>query len=134
MPDRPLVLDSWAVLAFVQDEPSAAEVERLFLGAQRGSGSLCMTSVNLGEVWYSIARRRSDSVAESTVAEILRLGITVVAADWILARAAAELKAGHPIAYADCYAAALALQLDTEVVTGDPEFKQLQKKVKIHWL
>jgi ribonuclease VapC len=51
-----------------------------------------------------------------------------------LALAAAYLKGLHPISYADCFAAALAQQLDAAVVTGDPDFRQLEGRVAIEWL
>jgi predicted nucleic acid-binding protein len=38
------------------------------------------------------------------------------------------------MSYADCFAAALAKIKNAELVTGDREFKQLARDVKIHWL
>jgi predicted nucleic acid-binding protein len=38
------------------------------------------------------------------------------------------------MAYADCFAAALAKSRNAELVTGDPEFKQMQTDIKIAWL
>jgi predicted nucleic acid-binding protein len=35
---------------------------------------------------------------------------------------------------ADAFAAALARETKAELVTGDPEFKPLEKEIKIHWL
>jgi len=55
-------------------------------------------------------------------------------ADWALTERAAKLKAGHAIAYAGCFAAALADWYKAEVITGDPEIKKLQGSVKVHWL
>ncbi len=40
----------------------------------------------------------------------------------------------HPISYADCFAAALALQCQAELVTGDPEFRRLGNEIAVHWL
>jgi predicted nucleic acid-binding protein len=38
------------------------------------------------------------------------------------------------MSYADCFAAALAKERKAEVVTGDPEFKQIEPEVKVHWI
>lgn len=38
------------------------------------------------------------------------------------------------MAYADCFAAALARTRNAELVTGDPEFKEVEGEVKIAWL
>jgi ribonuclease VapC len=60
--------------------------------------------------------------------------IEVVAVDLALAETAAELKAAHKISLADAFAAALAMQRRAELVTGDPEFKPLEGKIKLRWL
>ncbi|HOW64450.1 MAG TPA: PIN domain-containing protein [Candidatus Paceibacterota bacterium] len=38
------------------------------------------------------------------------------------------------MAYADCFAAALAKAENAELVTGDPEFKEVEKEIRIAWL
>ena len=38
------------------------------------------------------------------------------------------------MSYADCFAAALAKEKKTELLTGDKEFKQAEGEIKIHWL
>jgi ribonuclease VapC len=55
-------------------------------------------------------------------------------ADWELTRGAAKIKAKGKIAYADCFAAALAKKQNAELITGDPEFEQLSGQIKIRWL
>jgi uncharacterized protein len=134
MAHQPRVFDSWALLAFLEDESSADRVQELIADAQSIEDGLLITAINLGEVWYSLARVRNEGDADRAISEILGLGFKVISVDWHLANDAARLKAAHKIAYADCFAAALAQQRKLEVVTGDPEFKQLQGKVKIHWL
>jgi len=45
-----------------------------------------------------------------------------------------KLKASCRIAYADCFAATLSLKLRATLVTGDPEFRQLEEKIPIQWI
>ncbi len=134
MARKPWVFDSWALMAFLEDERAASEVEDLIAQAHSAESPLLTTTVNLGEVWYSAARARSEAHADKAVAEITRLGFAAVEADWELARQAAVFKAKYRLAYADCFAAALAQLKKCEVVTGDPEFKQLEGEVKVYWL
>ena len=47
---------------------------------------------------------------------------------------AADFKARFKLSLADAFAAALAKELKAELVTGDSEFKALEKEIKIHWL
>ena len=134
MARRPRVFDSWALMAFLEDEPSAEKVEELIAKAQDAEAPLLITTVNLGEIWHSLARSRSESDADTAVAHLVRLGFEVIDADWELARQAAAFKARFKLAYADCFAAALAKLKRSEVVTGDREFKQLEDEVKIYWV
>ncbi|MEW6567592.1 MAG: type II toxin-antitoxin system VapC family toxin [Chloroflexota bacterium] len=130
----PRVLDAYALLAFLTDEPGGDEVARLLRRAVETRTRLAMTTVNLGEVWYAIARTRSDEIADSLIQDIQGMAVEVVNVDWLLARQAAELKAAGGVAYADCFAAALARMRGASVITGDPEFKRLEPVVKVHWL
>jgi ribonuclease VapC len=68
------------------------------------------------------------------VAELRKVGVRVEEIDWELARLAAGFKARYRLAYADCFAAALAKREGAEVLTGDPEFRQLEKEIKVRWL
>lgn len=129
---EPKVLDSFALVAFFEDEPGAEEVEKQLLKAEEAGQRLLMTVVNLGEVWYSIARTDSEKTADEKIREIQGMAIEIVDADWTLTRQAAVFKAKGKVSYADCFAAALAKLRKTEVITGDPEFKQLEGEVKIH--
>ncbi len=126
--------DSWAILALLQNEPSAPRVRSLITEAHASDASRWITTVNLGEVWYTLARRCSQPEADVSLREVLDLGFQVQDIDWRLARQAANFKSRFPIAYADCFAAALAKLRDSELVTGDPEFKCLEKEIKIYWL
>ena len=93
-----------------------------------------MSVVNLGEVWYSIARTTSSETADQYIHEIEGMAIEIVEADWILTRQASVFKTNGNIAYGDCFAAALAKALGAEVVTGDKEFKVLEGQIGIAWL
>ncbi len=136
MPHRPkaLVLDSWAVLAYLGDEPAAEQVENLIARSHEEGIPVTMSVVNVGEVWYILARRISDSEADKSIREVRQLGIRFVDAGWSLAQEAARLKSKNKMSFADCFAAALAKENKAELATGDPEFKQIESQIKIHWL
>jgi ribonuclease VapC len=52
----------------------------------------------------------------------------------VLAVTAAHIKAEYPLAYADAFAAALAMNKGATLVTGDPEFEVLKNRLPIQWL
>ena len=128
------VLDSYALMAFFEDEPGADFVRGLIQKAVESDTNLLMSVVNLGEVWYSIARTNSPETADQYIHEIKGMGIEVVDVDWTLTRQAALFKVSGNISYADCFAAALAKLRKAELVTGDKEFKLLEGEIKISWL
>ena len=131
---HPLVFDSWALLALLQNERAAKTVRSLITESRASNAPLWITLVNLGEVWYILARRHSQTDADESLKEVRALGFEVEGIDWALTLQAAKFKAKYPLSYADCFAAALARQRNAELVTGDPEFKRLENEIKIHWL
>jgi ribonuclease VapC len=128
------VLDSYALMAFFEDESGADLVRELILKAEENKVNLLMNVVNLGEVWYSIARTNSLEVADQYIGEIRGMAIEIVDVDWQLTRQAAAFKVNGNISYGDCFAAALAKAKKAELVTGDKEFKSLDGEIKIQWL
>ena len=128
------VLDSYALMAFFEDEPGADLVRGLIHKAVESDTNLLMSVVNLGEVWYSIARTNSPETADQYIHEIKGLGIEIIDVDWALTRQAAVFKANGNISYGDCFAAALAKSRKADLVTGDKEFKPLEGEIKIAWL
>ena len=130
------VLDSWALMAFLHDEPAAAEVEKLLLKAAEEKHKLLLCVVNWGEIYYSVARAEGETVADQKAADLATLAIELVPVDddLQLVREAAKLKATKKMSYADCFAAALAKTRNAELVTGDPEFKEVEGEVKVAWL
>jgi predicted nucleic acid-binding protein len=136
MPAKPkaLVFDSWAILAFYEDEPAGKQVAELIAEANERETPLWMSVINAGEVWYIIARRTSEAEADSTIAELQSLGIQFDNAEWKISRQAGVFKSKYTMSYADAFAAALALQKNAHLVTGDQEFKQVQREVTVLWL
>jgi len=128
------VLDSWALIAFFEDEPAAEAVEKILEQATAEKHKLLISVVNWGEVYYNTAREVSEAAAEQKLRDIAAMPIEVVGVDQHLAKLAAHYKATKRMSYADCFGAALARLKNAEFVTGDPEFKEVEKEIKINWL
>ncbi|HXG47038.1 MAG TPA: PIN domain-containing protein, partial [Methylomirabilota bacterium] len=128
------VLDSFALLAYFRDEPGAEAMENLLVTAGKKDNPLHMTDVNYAEVEYSIVKK-DGAEAWGEAAKILQgLPIDFHSTSRALADTAADLKARFKISLADAFAAALAKEKKADLVTGDPDFKPLEKEIKIHWL
>jgi predicted nucleic acid-binding protein len=133
MPASP-VLDSFALLTFLRDEPGSDKVAAILERAGAREQPVHMTEVNYAEVQY-IVRRKDGEVAWRTVAgELLAMPIEFHPADRALADIAANFKTRFKLSLADAFAAALAKTRNAELVTGDLEFKEVKNEIKISWL
>lgn len=131
-------LDAFAWLAWLQDEPGAAAVQRWLDHAEAGRAE-CVTSViNLGEAYYRLVRVGRRDEAESLWRLALRSTIPVSVKDATRRRVhrAAELKSRHAIAYADAFAVTTAVEFNAILLTGDPEIEPLEGEdnLQVEWL
>jgi predicted nucleic acid-binding protein len=93
-----------------------------------------MSWVNAGEVADIIQRRWGREKVYQVLGTLEATRIELVAIDRDLALPAAAIKAEHPLAYADAFAAALAMREDGTLLTGDPVFESLREMVDIQWV
>ena len=129
-----LVLDSHALLKLLRDEPGAETIGQILEQAAQRDRPVHMTEVNYAEVQYVVRRKDGDTAWRTIAEELVAAPIQFHPADRRLAEIAADLKARFKISLADAFAAALAKERKAELVTGDPEFKALEKEIKIYWL
>lgn len=134
------VLDSYALLAYLQGErgcaasPGADQVEELLDQAAEGRISIRASLINLGEVAYLVERRHGLAWRDRVLDELASFPIAFGEVTMERILAAAHVKAHHAISYADAFAAALAQEFDATLVTGDPEFRQVEPLVRVLWL
>lgn len=121
----PAVLDAWAILAFYEDHPRAGAVFEAI-----DSGEAVISAVNLGEVLYQLERELGWKRAVELV-EALRSVTFVEEPDWELVCAAAHIKAGGGLSYADCFCIATAQKHGAALYTGDPEILSLEASVSM---
>lgn len=131
---RRYVLDSYALLAFLQDEPGSQEVEDLITAEDT---EIFVSVVSLGEVFYILWREAGEHAAldfETRVFETTK--VKVMGASWERVKAAARLKARGGLSFADCFGASLTQELGAVLVTGDPEFARLEDEgsLRVLWL
>ncbi|HUT08524.1 MAG TPA: type II toxin-antitoxin system VapC family toxin [Candidatus Latescibacteria bacterium] len=126
------VLDAYALLAYLKKEGGHARVLKLM---ESGDSDLFINSINVGEVFYIIARARGIQAADYFLTVILpSLPVTMLDNSLEDVIDAARLKAVHALSYADCFAAATAIREQVPLVTGDPEFKKLGQAVALDWI
>ena len=134
MPAPLVVLDSHALLKLLRDEPGADAVSQLLEKASQRDQPVHMTEVNYAEVQYIVRRKDGDTVWATIAGALSAAPIEFHPATRLLADIAAGFKARFRLSLADAFAAALAKEMKAELVTGDPEFKALEREIRIHWL
>ena len=128
------VLDSHALMAFFRGEEAGVLVKDMLYKAASADRPLHMTEMNYAEVKYMLVRKDGVQAWKQAADILTSLPIEFHPADRRLADLAADFKSRHKISLADDFAAALARERKAEIVTGDPEFKSLEKEIKINWL
>lgn len=129
-----VVLDTWALLAYLDGEPAAQHVRQVLRAARRKQTVVLLSLIAFGECLYVIERERGVQHAQRAVGIVDQLPLHVMPADRPLVFDAAHIKARHRVSYADAFSVALARRHHGSVMTGDPEFKAVESEVAVHWL
>jgi ribonuclease VapC len=128
------VFDSYALLAYAENESGSATVSAILKEALAGKALIFLSVINWGEMYYIAYREGGRQTAETYRTNFEQYPIKLVEAGLEHTQMAATLKATHKISYADAFAATLAKLKNAELVTGDPEFKQLENDIHLIWI
>jgi predicted nucleic acid-binding protein len=131
---RVYVLDTFALLAYFQNEVSADQISEVLVKAGQGQATVWLSIISYGETLYIIERRRGLKGVHQIIAVIDQLPISLVEADRRHTFLAAHIKARYTLSYADAFAVALAQVENAIVLTGDIEFKEVESFISIEWL
>jgi len=123
-----VVLDACAMIAFLRGEPGAAVVSDHL----SDPGNACYAhALNLCEVYYDFVRLSGERTARATLADLRRVGVRprrdLSERFW---RRAGYLKGTiRKVSLADCFAIALADELNAVILTSDHhEFDPLARQ------
>ena len=124
------VLDANAMVRYMNRSSDAPRVKALFDKVSRGEARLFISVVTWGEVIYTMAKYVGLA---RTVADLKAMGaaLETIDVDEDAAEEAAALKFNYKMGYGDSFAAALAMRMNATLVTADPDFVKLGKKLKL---
>ena len=128
------LFDSHALLAFFQNETGANIVYEILRKSRKEHIDRLVCVINLGEIIYITKKMFGDQKKIEILGRIHQLGFKVLPVSDTLVYQAAEIKAEYPISYADCFVIVCAQEHNATIVTGDPEFKNVDHLVKIDWI
>jgi len=133
---KSFVLDTSALIAFLNDESGADVVESLFHEASNGDCVIIMNKYNLLEAYYGYLRANGEVFAENIlkVVEDSNIMISDVLTNEIF-RQAGKLKVNYKISLADSIALAQAAVDNAIIVTSDHhELDAVERDGKIQFL
>jgi len=128
------ILDSFALLAYLQGENYGVRVREILQSAQNGRVVISMSVINLGEILYITERRKGAREAQEVLASIRQLPINILPADEQTVLDAAHIKANHAISYADSFVVVAAMSEGAVILTGDPEIESVESFVTVEWV
>ncbi len=129
------VLDSSAVLRFLDREAGADRVGEIFRACANESVSMCISALQWGEI-AGVERKRFGAQEQEKILERLKqINLLVVPASAERAVRAANLRVDRKLAYADAFAVDLAMDSTDHVfVTADYDFKAVDELARIEFL
>lgn len=129
-----IVIDSQPIIALLFKESKYEKVMNFLSNATEDSAKLIMSGINFGEVYYYVLRNKGEEAAHGLFGTLSSIPIEIIAPQVNSIIEAAKLKASKKMSYADCFAAALAAETGAAVLTGDLEFKEVEKDINIIWV
>ena len=131
---RDLVLDSHALLTYLEGDAGSDFVASALSMAEQGTAEMYMTIVNWGEVYYSILRAKGERKAQEATHVLDQLPIEIVNMDMNLVQRASRFREKFRVPNGLCFAASLADSRACPVITGDELFRKMGEAVQVLWL
>jgi predicted nucleic acid-binding protein len=124
------VLDTSALLAYIENEDGVAEVQSLFDQSLDEKIELFVSVVSSIEVLYISRQEQGEEVAQERLKLIEDLPIIQEPVDERLIKIIAEIKATRAISFADCCIAGLAKFKQAALTHKDPEYEKVEDEIE----
>lgn len=128
------ILDTSALLTYMEDEDGAADVENLLIEAEKGEVEIYISFISLTEIFYISIQEKGETEALRRIGLIQSLAVQVVESYKNLNMIAGKLKAVNRISLADSYIAALCRDYQGILVHKDPEFEKMSPSPEAYLL
>src|ERR1700749_1745279 len=129
------VLDSSALLRYIDGEAGADRVEAALKECVRGLAAACLSALQWGAVAGNLHRPPSPTRALEILNHLLPSEVEIIAANADRATRAALLKIEKKIGYADAFALELAMESHESILlTADYGFKAAESSIQIEFL
>lgn len=130
-----IVFDAWGLLALIfGEEPAANTVRKIFDREGITKSTVNISWINIGEVYYTIGRRKGLKTADEVLNDLRLLPMTIHEPTKEDILSAARIKSIYKLSYADAFVISLAEKIKGKIMTGDPEIISLSKKFEVERL
>ncbi len=129
------VLDSSAILRYLDNEAGAARVAEIIKSHLAGRCAAILSALHWGEIAGITCKAHGRGAMELVLSRLSAFGFEVVPADAERAVRASLIKLKRQIPYVDAFGVELAAEArDRVFVTADFDFKPASRDVKIEFL
>jgi len=125
------VLDTSAVITFLENEDGADIVEELLEQAESGTINIFLSFVTFTEIYYITIQKKGQELALERIDSLEMLPIRRIESNNTIGKTAGEFKAAYRLSFADAWIAALAMNKNATLVHKDPEFECLENQVTL---
>jgi PIN domain nuclease of toxin-antitoxin system len=129
------VLDTSALLRYIDDEVGADRITEILVDRASGKAKIIMSAVNWGEITTALLRRHGPSGVDAAQIGLVDLQIDIISATASRAEHSARIKFNYKIPYADAFCVELAFgSPDHVLVTADFDMKPAANDISIEFL
>jgi PIN domain nuclease of toxin-antitoxin system len=129
------VLDSSALLRYIDDEAGADRVVEILAACVAGQAEVRISAVQWGEVAGNLRRRLGASQEARIMSSLLPTDCEIVPASGERAIRAAGIKVDRKVGFGDSFAIELAMDSSAHIlVTADYDFKDVADMANIEFL
>lgn len=124
------VLDTSAILAYIENEEGVETVEELLKEALERNIEIFISIISCIEVYYISLKEQGEKIALDRLDLINDLMIKIVPLNEQFTKIIGEFKTNKNMSLADCCIAGLAKVKKAILIHKDPEFIQLENEIK----
>jgi uncharacterized protein len=130
----PKILDTYSLLVFLEKDSGFEKIKSLLVEAAQTGETLLLSSISFGEMCNIVSRECGQEKANEIENIIKTLPVEIIDISIPLAKEAFRIKETYKLSYPNCFTAALAKRQGGELITGDKEFKKIEREIQIEWI
>lgn len=134
IPKDQFILDACAMLAYLNNEEGVEIIGEVLERGNRNEARIFITAMDLAEIFHIVLKKEGRDKALKTILLIKNLPVECVGLDEALLMLAGEIRVQFPLTLGDALVAAVAKTKKAKIITGDKDFKDLEKEIECVWI